>query len=125
MPGVVTRTAPATGDDARPHDEVIAALAGTEANREREVGEQTRRVVITSLGVMKGQKADRKRNRAVALAVMLIVFFIVGPPLWWVAYSLIEEEHLSSLPGEIGVWAYFLCTGLLAAALVAGWVRKR
>lgn len=123
--GVVTSTSPATGTDARPQGEVNEALAGCDANRDREVAQKTRRVVMASLGVMLEQKADRKRNRAVAVAAMLVVFFIVGPPLWWVADTLLEEEHVTNLASEIGVWGYFLCTGLLASALVVGWVRRK
>ena len=96
-----------------------------DGGRDREVAQKTRRVVMASLGVMLEQKAGRKRNRAVAVAAMLVVFFIVGPPLWWVADTLLEEEHVTNLPSEIGVWGYFLCTGLLASALVVGWVRRK
>jgi hypothetical protein len=104
---------------------VIATLGGQDADRDREVAQKTRRVVMASLGVLLEQKADRKRNRAVAMAAMLVVFFIVGPPLWWVADTLLEEEHVTNLASEIGVWCYFLCTGLLASALVVGWVRRK
>jgi hypothetical protein len=111
--------------DTRSHRDAARALSGKEADRERAVAHRTRRVVATSLGVIKEQKADHKRNRAVALAATLLVFFIVGPPVWWVADTLIEEERLTSMVSEIAVWSFFMSTALLASALLAGWMRRK
>jgi len=123
--GAVTGTAPATGTSTGSHREVVAALAGMDAGRDRAVADQTRRVVMASLGVLQEQKAGRKRNRAVALAATLLVFVVVGPPAWWIADTLIEEERITSLAGEISVLGFIVCTALLASALLAGWVRRK
>lgn len=112
-----------TGAESR--HEVLAALAGTDADRQRDVARTTRRVVQASLGVLQEQKAGRKRNRIVAMAAAVAVLIVVGPPLWWLADMLLEEERVTTLTGEIGVWAFFLCTALLGSALVAGWARGR
>lgn len=116
-------TEPGTG--ATPSADVLAALTGVQADRERQVAQQTRRVVMASLGVIQEHKAGLKRSRAVALSVALLVFFVVGPPIWWIADTLIEEERITSLATEITVWGFFVCTALLASALVAGWVRRK
>lgn len=121
----VTDTARTTGGGTGSHDEVLAALAGTAAETQRNVADKTRRVVLASLGVMQQQKANRQRSRAVALAAVVAVLFVVGPAVWWLADMLVEEEHVPRLIGEIGVWAFFLCSALLAAALVAGWARQK
>jgi hypothetical protein len=123
--GAVTSTAHGTGTSTGSHRDVVAALTGNQADRDREVAQHTRRVVMASLGVMQDRKAGLKRSRAVALAATLLVFFVVGPPVWWIADTLIEEERITSLASEITVWGIFMCTALLASALVAGWVRRK
>ena len=127
--GAVTGTAPDSsfepGLDAIAHYDVVASLAGSMADRDRVVAHRTRRVVMASLGVMREQKADHRRNRAVAIAATLMVFFVVAPPVWWIADTLIEEERLTSPMSEIAVWGFFMSTALLASALLAGWMRRR
>jgi apolipoprotein N-acyltransferase len=80
---------------------------------------------MASLGVIQEQKAGRSRNRAVALAATLLVFFVVGPPIWWVADTLIEEERLTSPVSEIAVWGFLVVTALLGSALLVGWMRRK
>ena len=125
MPSGAVTGPPSTSADARSHGEMLEALSGVQAQRDRDVAQHTRRVVMASLGVMQEQKAGRKRTRAVALAATLLVFFVVGPPVWWIADTLIEEERLTSLVSEISVWSFFMSTALLASALLAGWLRRK
>ena len=114
-----------TANRTQPSSEVVAALSGARAHHEREVAHRTRRVVLASLGLMREQEAGGRRRRAVAVAATLMVFFVVGPPAWWIADTLIEEERLTSTVSQISVWSFFLCTALLASALLAGWLRRR
>lgn len=107
------------------HGNLVEAVAGFSGDRDRATADKTRRVVMTSAGVMQEQRASRKRIRAMALAATLVVFFVVGPPVWWVADTLIEEEHLTSLMSELAVWGFFSVTALLASALLAGWLRRK
>jgi len=106
-------------------EELTRALAGTDADRERAVAHQTRRVVMASLGVIQELKANHRRNRAVAVAATLLVLFIVAPPVWWIADSLIEEERVTSLASQIALWGFLMSTALLGAALLVGWLRRK
>ncbi len=107
------------------HGDLVEATAGYGGERERATADRTRRVVMASAGVMQEQRAGRKRIRAITLAATLVVFFVVGPPVWWVADTLIEEEHLTSLLSELAVWGFFSVTALLGSALLAGWLRRK
>jgi hypothetical protein len=114
-----------TRTDAAKSRDVLSALAGNQAGRERAVAYSTRRVVMASLGVMKEQKAGRKRGRSVAMASILLVIVALGPFLWRVADDLIEGEPLNDIVTQVNLWVCILFPALLAAALVAGWARNK
>lgn len=105
--------------------DLISALGGREADRERAVAHRTRRVVLSSLGLMKEQKQDRSRARGVALAVTLVVLLLIAPLLWEATDSWIAGEHLGDPGSELSLWACIVCPTLLAAALVVGWMKHR
>lgn len=105
--------------------DLVAALAGGHAARERSVAHRTRRVVLASLGVMRDQKAGQQRVRAVALASILLVLLAVGPLVWWAVDNLIAGERLGDLTSQFSLWVCILCPALVAAALVAGWLKHR
>ena len=105
--------------------DLIEAVSRTQGDRDRTVADKTRRVVMASAGVMQDQQAGRKKIRAWAIAAALVVFFIVAPPIWCLAETLIEEQHLTSTFGEIAIWSFFSITALLGSALLAGWLRRK
>ena len=111
--------------NARDDRELIVALSGKGADRERDVAYRTRRVVLASLGVMQEQKAESKRSRSLALAWILGVILALGPFAWNVANDLRGGEHLNDLATQFSLWVCILCPALLAAVLVAGWFRNR
>ncbi len=105
--------------------DILGAITGKQAGRDRAVAEKTRRVVLASLGVMQDQKAGRRRTRSVVLASLLLALLAFGPLAWRVADDLIGGEHISDIATQTSVWACILFPAILAAFLVAGWSRKR
>jgi hypothetical protein len=112
-----------SADDTNSARDVASSLG--RADRDREVAQSTRRVVMASLGVMKDQKADRNRSRSLALAALLVILLIVGPLVWLAVEHFIAGGHLGDLTTEFNLWFCVLCPAILAAALVAGWLRKK
>jgi hypothetical protein len=108
-----------------PNRDLVESLASGMADRDRAVASRTRGVVLASLGVMQDQKEGRKRVRAVALAAAIGVLLLVAPLIWWAADNLIAGEHLGDLTSQLSLWVCILCPALLAAAVVAGWLRNR
>jgi len=108
-------------------DEALSNLAASlgDSDRDRVVARSTRRVVMASLGVMKDQKAVRRRSRSLALAALVIVLLVIGPLAWLVVDYFSSGAHWGDLTTEFSLWVCILCPALLAAALVAGWLRKR
>jgi hypothetical protein len=116
-------SAPTAGDDA--NRDLLSALSGRQAGRDRAVAESTRRVVMASLGVIKDQQAGHRRTRSLALAAMLITLLAFGPFAWRVADDLIGGEHISDIATQTSLWACILCPAILAAFLFAGWSRRK
>jgi hypothetical protein len=107
------------------NSELLSALTGRDANRDRDVSLRTRRVIMSSLGVLQERKEDKRRLRSVALAVTFLILLLIAPLLWEATDSLIAGEHLGDPGNQLSLWACIVCTTMLGAALVAGWWRKR
>ncbi len=105
--------------------DLLEALAGKHAGRDRAVAENTRKVVRASLGVMKDQKAGRRRTRSLVLASLLLALLALGPFVWRVADDLIGGEHIGDIATQASLWVCILCPAILAAVLVAGWSRNK
>jgi hypothetical protein len=104
--------------------ELISSLAGGDAVRDRVVAQKTSQVVLTSLGVLKGQKEGRKRSSSLALAAILLVLLVLGPFIWRVADDLVGGEFLGDTATQASLLVCIVCAALLAAALIAGWRRR-
>ncbi|MFP5210205.1 MAG: hypothetical protein ACLGRW_13030 [Acidobacteriota bacterium] len=112
------------GTRARGNADLLSALTGSQADRERTAAYRTRRVVMASLGVMQDRKAGQRRNRAVALAAIVLVVLVLGPFAWRVADDLIGGERLTDLTTQFSLWVCIFLPAVVAAVLVAGWARK-
>lgn len=105
--------------------DLLCALTGKDAERDRAVAQRTRRVVLGSLGVIQEQKANKSRARALALAFALVLLLLIAPLLWEATDSLIAGEHFGDPGSQWSLWAAIACPTLLGAMVVAGWWRKR
>ncbi|MDR3793540.1 MAG: hypothetical protein P4L03_09190 [Terracidiphilus sp.] len=123
--GLAQRPAVQTPAAETKNEQLLSALAGKDATRDCATACRTRRVVLASLGVMEEQKASRKRHRAIAVAALLLMILALGPFLWHLTDELFEGEHISDIAAQFALWACILSPAILAAALVAGWLRRR
>lgn len=108
----------------QPDRDLLSALAGTQGGRDGAVAQRTRRVVLASLGQLQDQKASRRRIRAVALAVLLLVVLAMGPFVWRVVEDLIGGEHFIDLATQFSLLICIFCPAVVAAVVVAGWARR-
>lgn len=113
------------GPGADTERDLLSALSGAQAGRDRAVAYHTRRVVSTSLGVMQERKAGLRRSRSVALASILLVVLALGPFVWRVADDVIGGEPWSDMATQVSIWVGIFFVAVLAAALVAGWARSK
>lgn len=104
--------------------DLLSALTGTQASHDRGVAYRTRRVVAVSLGVMHDQKQGMRRSRSMALVSILLVILAMGPFVWRVTDDVIGGEHWSDIATQTSLWVCILLPAVLAAALVAGWLRR-
>ena len=107
------------------NSDLLSAIAGREANRERTVAHRTRRVVMSSAGVLKEQSAEKRRARALALAFAVVLLLLIAPLLWAITEHLAAGEHFGDTGSQLALWACILCPTLLGVALMAGWLRNR
>ncbi len=104
---------------------VLRSLSGRDADRERRVAMRTRRVVAGSLGVIRNQRQQGMRARAVAVGVGFVLLLLITPLVWEATDSLVAGEHLTDPGSQLSLWACILCPTILGAALIAGWWRQR
>ena len=116
---------PPPSADAGPTDDFISALTGLEANRTNAVAHRTRRVVVSSQGVLQEQKRGGNRTRSFALAGTIVLLLLLAPLACEASEDFFEGERTLDTGAQLAVWGLIACAAMLAAALVAGWMRRR
>ncbi|HWA96141.1 MAG TPA: hypothetical protein VG844_16190 [Terracidiphilus sp.] len=114
-------------DDNSSQGDLVTALAGGQAGHERAVAQQTRRVVMASMGVMQDQKAFRKKTRAIALSAALVLLVLLGPLVWWAGDILFDDQRTltTGLTLQLSLLIFFFAAAVLGAVVLAGWLRRR
>jgi len=104
--------------------ELLAALSGKRANREGVVALRARRAVRSTLGLLKEQEAGRKRTSSIALAGLVLAGLGMAPFAWRLADDLFGGEHICDITTQLSLLICVFCPALVAAVLVAGWLRR-
>ncbi|MDE3200804.1 MAG: hypothetical protein KGN79_07770 [Acidobacteriota bacterium] len=112
-------------DENKTQGDFVTALAGGQAGHERAVAQQTRRVVMASMGVMQDQKAFRKKTRAIAVAAALVLLVLLAPLIWWAGDILLDDQRTTGLTLQLSLLIFFFAAAVLGAVVLAGWLRRR
>ena len=89
------------------------------------VAQRTKQVIFASQGVLVDRKLCRRRTRALAIFAAAFVVLAITPLAWWTFDTVIAGEHPGEYTSQIALWFATLCPALIAAALVAGWLRSQ
>ncbi len=87
------------------------------------IARQTKQVVLASQGVLVDRKLCQQRTRALALFAAAFIVLAVTPLTWWSVDTVMSGEHPGEITSQIAFWFATLCPALIAAVLVAGWLR--
>jgi hypothetical protein len=107
------------------NSDLLQALSGLDAQRTRAVADRTRRVVLSSQGVLKEQERNRDRARSFALAGVIVLLVLLAPLVWEAVEGLSAGEHLGDPGAQLALWGILACAAMLAAVLLVGRRLKR
>ena len=105
--------------------DLISALAGLDAERGRRSALRTRRVVTGSAANLRSQRQSSGRSRNLAIAVAFLVLLLITPLIWSSVDSLVGDQHLTDTASQLSLLGLLVGSALIAAMLVAGWLRNR
>ncbi len=84
----------------QPDPEVIAALAGADASRDRALTLRTRRAVSTAISRQRADRAQERRSLLLALLLTLALAFALAPAVW-AGFDELTGGALLDLPGML------------------------
>ena len=117
--------APATGVHAAADAKLLSALAGLDAAQSREAAIHTRRVVTGSAANLRQRRLSSGRSRNLAIAGVVLVLLLITPLIWSSVDSLMGDQHITDTASELSLLGLLVGSTLIAAMLVAGWLRNR
>ncbi len=105
--------------------DLLTALAGLDADQGQRTAERTRRVVTSSAGNLREQRAVSGRSRNLAIAGAVLVLLLITPLIWSTVDSLVGDQHLTDTTSQLSLLGLLVGSTIFGAMLVAGWWRNR
>ncbi len=105
--------------------ELLTTLTGLDADQGRHAADRTRRVVTSSAGNLREQRAVSGRSRNLAIAGAVLVLLLITPLIWSAVDSLVGDQHLTDTASQLSLLGLLVGSTLIGAMLVAGWWRNR
>ena len=101
--------------------ELIAALSGLDAGRERALGNRTRRAVHNAAADLEEGRHLGRRSGAIALLILAGFLMLLSPAIWSSVDDVLGGEFMLDLPGMVAALAFTLFAAIAAVLfLVSG-----
>lgn len=84
----------------QPDPQIIAALAGRDASRDRALALRTRRAVSSALSRRRAERAQERRSLLLAFLLTLALAFALAPAIW-AGFDELTGGALLDLPGML------------------------
>ena len=100
--------------------ELIAALSGLDASRERALGNRTRRAVHNAAADLEEGRHLGRRSGAIALLVLAGFLMLLSPAIWSSVDDVLGGEFMLDLPGMVAALAFTLFAAIAAVLFLVG-----
>ena len=104
---------PATPSAVPPSD-LVDALSGLDAGRERALANRTRRAVHNAAEDMREGRHLGRRSTAIALLTLAGLLMLLSPAIWNSVDDLLGGEFMLDLPGMVAAMAFTLFAAVAA-----------
>ncbi|HEY0784470.1 MAG TPA: hypothetical protein VGD62_01285 [Acidobacteriaceae bacterium] len=110
--------------EAQPDAELVSALSGLDAGRDRALSMRTQRAVHRAADDMEQGRHVRRRSLAIVLLTLIGLLMLLSPALWNMVDELVGGEFLLDLPGIVGALALTLFAAIAAVLFLIGGDRQ-
>jgi hypothetical protein len=102
----------------------VRSIAWQDGDANRVLTQKTRRAVRDAVISTQEKRTLQRRNLGFAILGFVFMLVLLGPAIWNGVEDLLEEEHLFSMPTQLGLLIAMLLLAMLAA-LIAVWKGQR
>jgi hypothetical protein len=100
--------------------DLVAALTGLDANRDRALTGRTRRAVHGAAADLREGRQLSRRSSAIALLTLAGLLMLLSPAIWNSVDELLGGEFLLDLPGTVAALAFTLFAAVAAVLFLLG-----